>query len=312
MTEWRQRRLQVPGDDMAHDTGFDVFTLSSPAPGPTVTVLGGVHGDELAGVMAAGRISGSRFGLRRGTLVVVPVCNELAFHGASRTTPADGRNLARCFPGDMGGSVTQRLAALIAGAVLDRADLLIDLHTASANSDMPRLVGYIDDGSDAAGAAEAAARAFAMPLLWRHATCPPGRTVSFMHDRNRPAIYAEAPGGAEADLDTVDLYIAGVMRVLGQLGLTSSRVRPAKVERVVTGGGDLDNDVIHASEPGFFIRDTHPGQLVAEGAAIGHLEDMRGRVRQTVSAPTSGYVVYLRKATYVRRGDSLTCIATPC
>jgi uncharacterized protein len=239
--------------------------------------------------------------------MVVPVCNELAFAATSRTTPADGRNLARCFPGDSSGSITERVAALIACEVLSNADLLIDLHTASRNSDMPLMVGCTSDGGEAADAAVAAARAFAMPTLWLHPRSSPGRTLSFMHDRGRPAIYAEAPGGSGADLETVRAYIDGVRRVLHHLGMVPSAT-PGRVGRTVVGGGDLDNDVIKASEQGIFLPAVQPGQLVSDGEIVGRMENVRGTEHTTITAPTAGCVMYLRKPTRVERGDALACI----
>jgi predicted deacylase len=311
VAEWRLARLEVPRNaTVPHGVGVDVYTASSSVPGPTVAVLGGVHGDEIAGVLAAGHISGSQIELSRGSLVVVPVCNELAFAASTRTTPSDGRNLARCFPGNLSGSVTERVAALIAEKVLDNADLLIDLHTASRNSDMPLMVGCTNDGGEAADAAVAAARAFAMPTLWLHPNCSPGRTLSVMHDRGRPAIYAEAPGRSGADLDTVRVYVSGVNRVLHHLGMAPPAA-PARVDRVVVGAGDLDNDVIKASKQGIFLPAVQPGQLVYDGEIVGRIESLRGTEGSAIVAPTAGCIMYLRKLTRVERGASLACIAHP-
>jgi predicted deacylase len=290
------------------DVGVDVYTLSSSVPGPAVAVLGGVHGDEVSGVLAAGQITGAQLALSRGSLIVVPVCNEMAFAASSRTTPTDGRNLARCFPGNPGGSVTERVAALIACDVLNHADLLIDLHTASRHSDMPLLVGCTSDGGEPADAAVAAARAFAMPMLWLHPKCSPGRTLSFMHDRKRPAIYTEAPGGSGADLETVRAYIRGVERVLHHLGMVPSAT-PARVEHVVVGGGDLDSDVVKSNQQGIFLPAVQPGQLVSDGETIGRIENLRGTEGHAIAAPAAGCIMYLRKLTRVERGDSLACVA---
>ena len=126
MSGWTRRRCRV--DDA---TGFDRWRLEATVPGPRVVVLGGVHGDETEGVLAASRLTREVDALARGILDVVPVCHEVAFAADSRTSPLDGGNLARVFPGDAAGSPTERLAHHLTRDVLQGADLLVDLHTVS-------------------------------------------------------------------------------------------------------------------------------------------------------------------------------------
>lgn len=109
--------------------GFDVHTLDAGKPGPRIVVLGGVHGDEVESVVAAQRIATSSLALRAGRLDLVPICHEAAFAADSRTSPLDGGDLARSFPGAAAGSPTERLAHHLVREVLDGADLVIDVHT---------------------------------------------------------------------------------------------------------------------------------------------------------------------------------------
>ena len=62
-------------------------------------------------------------------MIAMPVVNPLAFAAGSRTTPEDGLNLARVFPGNPNGSITERLAAVIFNEYVSRANYLIDLHS---------------------------------------------------------------------------------------------------------------------------------------------------------------------------------------
>ena len=65
----------------------------------------------------------------RGTLLAVPIAHLAAFAAAMRTSPIDGVNLARVFPGDPAGTVTARLADKLFHEVVADADLLVDLHS---------------------------------------------------------------------------------------------------------------------------------------------------------------------------------------
>jgi predicted deacylase len=103
-----------------------VHVLTAPAPGPAVMVVGGVHGDERAGILAAERAL--ELPIRKGTLVVVPRANRQAVEAGLRAIPGQG-NLNRMFPDGIGGGDLGGLAeALFSLLKKHRVELLIDLH----------------------------------------------------------------------------------------------------------------------------------------------------------------------------------------
>src|SRR5271165_1236783 len=87
-------------------------TVRGSEPGPTLALLGGVHGDEEEGVLAVRRVLLEAMDLPLcGTIRAVAPAHPASWAACSRTSPLDGGNLARSFPGDVGGSPTQLLAA---------------------------------------------------------------------------------------------------------------------------------------------------------------------------------------------------------
>jgi predicted deacylase len=135
---WTQTRVLLPDS-----AGFDRWRLDSGTPGLRVVIFGGTYGDETEGVIAASRIAGLDLGLASGTVEVVPVVHEAAFAADTRTSPHDGGDLARSFPGRADGTPTQALAHALYTQVLAPVgrlpcDLLIDLHTAGRNLVMAR------------------------------------------------------------------------------------------------------------------------------------------------------------------------------
>lgn len=309
---WTERRLAEPGG-----AAVTVHELDGPAPGPTVVVLGAVHGDEPEGVLGAGRLTGPAGprGLTRGRLRVVPVVNEPAFAAFARRDPADGGDLARTFPGDPDGGPSERLAALVTRELLTGADLLVDLHTAGRLHDMPPLAGYVDDDGDSGRQGRAAAVAFGLPLVWRHTESGPGRTLTVMHERGVPAVYAECPGGATADARWSAAYSDGVLRVLDLLGMLDGPAPAAppaaSAQRHVTGGGNLDVDVLRAAHAGLWQRaeGAVPGAPVAAGQPLGALLDVRGRTLETIAAPRDGVLMLLRREAPAVAGDVVAGLA---
>lgn len=105
-----------------HETAGYVRTAT--ADGPTVVVVGGVHGNEVAGYEAAARLSDAA--IERGRLVTVPRANVAAIEDGARTAE-DGVDLNRQFP--VGEEPTTELARALWDAVTRYdPDVFVDLH----------------------------------------------------------------------------------------------------------------------------------------------------------------------------------------
>jgi predicted deacylase len=287
--------------------GFDVFSAEAEAPGPRVVILGGVHGDETQGVLAAGRLVADDARVTRGSVDIVPICHEAAFEIDSRTSALDGGNLARVFPGDPNGGPTARIAHHIFTEVLSGCDLLIDLHTSGQGYDMPFLAGYQSDAAASDSLAERAASAFGADFLWRHPGRSEGRSVSVVDQ----AMYVECPGAGSMSPASVDAYVAGVRRVLAMMemiALVPPDPAPASIR--VVGGGDLDRDMISVRHAGMFVTDLVSGAKVEEGQLLGTVVTTRGQVLEEVRAPNEAWVMAVKRRPPVITDDLVVCLAT--
>lgn len=119
----RTERLLLP--DTASATSL--FITFSGKPGPVLMVLGGVHGNEPGGWLAAGEIA--TWEPAAGGLIVLPLANRVAAADFVRTTDALG-DLNRLFPGSMESRLPmERMAAEIVAAAREfGVDVLLDLH----------------------------------------------------------------------------------------------------------------------------------------------------------------------------------------
>jgi succinylglutamate desuccinylase len=90
-------------------------------------VLAGTHGDEIAGVKATQYLK-DNIDIEKGTLIIIPEANILAYKKELRSFPQD-MNLNRAYPGDPQGNSIEKLAYEIFGLIKSyNVDLLIDLH----------------------------------------------------------------------------------------------------------------------------------------------------------------------------------------
>jgi uncharacterized protein len=284
-------------------TGIElpVIAVRGAHPGKTLVVSAGVHGDEYEGVQAIfDVIAGLDPSTMHGALVAVPVANPPAFWNVTRTSPLDGGNLARVFPGDPKGSPTQAIAYAFDQQILSIADFYIDLHSAGVKWWMPTLIGYHADDTPAAQAAEA----FGAPVIWKHPVIAPGRTVSAAADRGVPALYVEARGAGRIDPDDLLVYRRGLQRLLCHLGITPGMLDPLPAAVRLEGDGNIDKGA-SATQRGFLTPSVTMLQAVATGDLLGTLHDMWGREIERFTAPCDGVVVLIHACPLVQPGEPL-------
>jgi predicted deacylase len=111
-------------------TSLRVHQIAGLAPGPKLLVLGAVHGNEVCGTQAIGRVLGEidsgALAVERGTLTMVPIVNPLAYRLKRRQGDRNlNRNLRETAdPQDFEDRVANALCPLLASH-----DVLLDLHS---------------------------------------------------------------------------------------------------------------------------------------------------------------------------------------
>jgi predicted deacylase len=290
--------------------GAMLITLRGAQPGPTLALLGGVHGDEDEGVLAVHRVLQQIKGAPlTGTLRAVAPANPLAWAAQRRTNPLDDGDMARAFPGDPSGRPTSILAASITSEVISGATLLIDLHSAGLRYRMPLFCGFAR-GNAAAERSKRAALVFATPIIWEHADTAPGRSLSVAFEQEIPAIYAECSGGGSIRSSQLDAYVRGVLAVMTDLGMlpASYRRSPDTEPHWVYGGGDLDAGS-QSKHNGLFVASNEAGAVIPEGGEIGRIYDYQGSELELIRAPFQGRVMFLRRQARIQVGDVLFALA---
>lgn len=287
-----------------------VVRIVAHQPGAIVGLLGGVHGDELEGVIAARRLARELQGcLNAGEVRIAAPAHPAAWGTHTRESPVDGSNLARVFPGRPDGSPTERVAHTLTDQVIHGADLLIDLHSAGADFVMPFLCGYQSEPGSGSETAERAAETFGADFTWRHEGQPaPGRSLSAAHQLGVPAIYVEGHGGRSVLATELDDYVDGVRRVLHLLGMIADAPTPTRRPIHVHGDGNTDAGIT-APTSGFVIQRTSAGSLLTRNEPIASIVDEDGRTITEIVAPTDGHVMLLRRDARVTVGDTVCIVA---
>src|ERR1700722_2055265 len=126
--------LKIPG---GADSGTEIpiSTIQGARPGPVLALIAGNHGYEYTPILALQKIPELIDAAHlSGSLILVHIANMPSFLGRTvYFSPVDGKNLNRVYPGRQDGSVSERIAYAITTQVIEKADLVIDLHCGDGN-----------------------------------------------------------------------------------------------------------------------------------------------------------------------------------
>lgn len=105
--------------------------------GPTVLFTGGNHGDEHEGPIVLGELFRDLKPEEiRGRIIIIPALNLPAVRAAHRTSPVDGLNLNRTYPGDPAGTISQQISAFVCDHLYPICDAFVDLHSGGSSLDI--------------------------------------------------------------------------------------------------------------------------------------------------------------------------------
>lgn len=292
--------------EIENGPGFPLLAIRGCRPGATLVVSAGVHGDEYEGVRALLETFEALDPQHMsGNLLAVPVLNTAAFWSGTRTSPLDGANLARVFPGDEHGTPSQRIAWHFAHRVLAHADFYLDLHSGGIRYRMPSMAGY----PAADRRARAAAEIFGAGVIWGHPPpIDPGRTVSFAGERGIPWLYTEARGAGRIHGDDLRMMKQGISNLLGFLDILPEKAPAAPPAVRLFGNGNTDSGLT-ASEPGFLLKEVEILQTVRPGDRLGRLVNLVGETLEEYRAPAHGVIGMVREFPVVQAGEVLFLLA---
>ncbi len=289
-----------------------LLTVTGAPTGPRLAVFGAVHGDEYDGPEVIQRVFDEIDpAALSGELVMVPVCNVPAYEVCTRSSPVDGANLARVFPGKRDGTLTEQIAWMLTEHVMRGAAALIDIHSGGVAYKIPTLAGYTHSDSALHQANRALTEAFGAPVMWAHpAPVAPGRSLSAADTLGVPCMYTEAPGGGRVSHETLACFVRGVFNVMRHLNMLEGAPSHEAPRHRLIGDGNLDQ-VINAPCAGHFRGEVELLQSVTAGQQLGAIYNLIGETLATVRADHDGVVILLRALHRVNAGDGLVHLTQP-
>lgn len=310
-------RVLVPisTDSSAYGMVALPITVIAGAPGPTVLLTGGVHGDEYEGPILLTRLAREIDSARvAGRLIVVPTLNPPAAAAARRTSPLDGLNLNRVFPGRPDGSASEMIADFVTRVLIARADIVIDLHSGGRSLVFPPLIATHITG-DAARDRRAfgALTAFGAPFrLVARDPDPHGFLDYTAEAAGCLVISTELGGGGGVTPAALKIGERGVRRALDYFGVVADQrspdADPAPGRWVEITG---DEAFALAPEAGVYEPLVELGEPVRRGLTLGLIHRLeRPEVPALpVEAAMDGWLICRRAPALAAIGDCLAIVA---
>jgi len=268
------------------------FDARGAGDGPHLAVIAGIHGCEYSSISGVGEVMrGLDPSALRGRVTAVPIVNLESYRQRTPfVSPADGKNLNRCFPGDLRGTYSDQLAHHVHDEVIAPADALVDLHGGDMVEALEPFALY--DGSPVEETARAMAVAFGLPYIVRteREGAPIGGTTSAAAaDVGVPGITAEVGGCGLLEADAVAAHVAGCRNVMRGLGMLDGAVEPAPkpqhtVDRFIW---------LRSQKAGWWQPSVRVGDKVPAGGRLGAVLDPYGDELETIEAPEAGVPLFI-------------------
>ncbi|MGI8973368.1 MAG: succinylglutamate desuccinylase/aspartoacylase family protein [Gaiella sp.] len=310
--------LQVPRSSNASGWSSHYVPIVSVAggDGPTALVIGGVHGDEPEGQVAALNLARELLPEQvRGRVIVIPCVSIDASRAYTRLWPT-GANMNRSFPGSPDGSADEQLAHFLSAVLFPLADIVVDMHSGGRTglclpwSEMH----WVDD-------AEQRRRMVDGMLHWNTDWCcvyidiaGTGLLVGEAERQGKVVVSTELGGGGHVTAAIHRLAASGLRNVLRRFGVIEgeavTRVSLGLPEPVLLMATELD-DYLLAPESGLFETLVDLGQRVAVDEPVGriHFVERPDREPELIRSKSAGTVCVVRAIATTDQGDNVVVVA---
>jgi N-alpha-acetyl-L-2,4-diaminobutyrate deacetylase len=282
--------------------------------GPAALVVGGVHGDEPEGQVAALRLAReTRPEDVHGHLIVVPCASPEASRAYTRLWPS-GANFNRSFPGAPDGTPDEQLADFFSRFLIPRADVVVDMHSGGRSGLCPPWseMHWVDDAEQRRQMVDAM-------LAWGtdyHFVyidiAGTGLLVGEAERQGKVVVSTELGGGGHVTATTHRVAQSGLANVLRHVGVLAGDVQTRERTPVIGRATDVDNYLL-APESGLWETFVDLGDAVSAGDAVGqiHFLERPDREPAVVHALTDGIVFVVRAIATTEQGDNVAVVARP-
>ena len=292
------------------------FVSHSPEPTKRVSLLTGLHGDELEGLYICHQLLQILQNLEeqdalafKGEINIYPAVNPQALETGTRLWPFFATDINRTFGKTNTGSLPHETSRTLLEDLKSNSDLVVDIHSSNLQlMELPqiRIIQNFEK------TLVPLAKLCNVNLIWVHPHAEIFEsTLGYnLNQAQISTLVIETGICLRINKYHCAQIILGILNLLRQTGVLDTDELEAKVAepKLVQPEGVT---IIQAGDAGLFIKQAEVGQIVTEGEKIGTLIDpVAGQVLEEILSPCSGLVFTLREHPLTTKGAPLARIAT--
>ncbi|WMN06785.1 succinylglutamate desuccinylase/aspartoacylase family protein [Marivirga arenosa] len=267
----------------------------SSEPGPTLLLMGGLHGDEINGSEIVRRIIEKNEHIPKiGSVICIPIINVYGFIYFSRYVP-DGKDVNRSFPGNKNGSLAARMAYFLTKEILPVIDYGIDFHTGGADrTNYPQIRCMMKDDVNVE-----LAKAFHAPFTLDSKFRPKSLRQTANKFGKNILVYE---GGESSRFDEYAIKegINGAKRMMKHLGMRDEAENAPYQNLIIK-----NSSWVRAKKSGVFLSAVKSGDAIKKNQLLGHIHDPFGGFKSKIKSVVNGYVIGLNHNPIVHEGDAI-------
>lgn len=296
------KRFKIAESANRQQISLNYFGLYGVNPGPNLLLDAAVHGNEVVGVEVIRKIV-ERIDPKElsGNLLAIPILNPMAFNSEERWDPYDRQDMNRIFPGDLNGTLTERLAHFFFKNIVSMADYIVDLHSAEFPDEMlPHIRVRIKNPCEDYWSL---VHASGIEVIWRG----PNLIGMLQTEANREGIPCITIEIGAADLiteRTVNIGIRAVENIMKVLGMIDGDAIVPRQQISLTS----NEEWIRAHIGGIYKPDIELGAILQKGQKIGDILDPTSFEIDNIIAPFTGVVTGITHRSIVRSGTRLAML----
>ncbi|MFW3614194.1 N(2)-acetyl-L-2,4-diaminobutanoate deacetylase DoeB [Billgrantia antri] len=306
-------KLPISTDESAWGAVMIPVTVVKNGEGPTALLTGGNHGDEYEGITALMKLTSElRAEEVHGRVIIVPMMNVPAAMAGKRTSPMDGGNLNRSFPGDPDGTVTEKIADYFTRVMTPLADVVLDLHSGGRTLDIiPFGASHVLDDPEQQRQALEGAKAFGAPYAMMMFELDAAALFdTAVESQGKVFVATELGGGGTSTPESLAITERGVRNFLIHFGLIEGEVAMPDEPQVFLDMPDA-RCYVQSEHSGLLELTLALGDRVEKGQVIARIYDMTrsGSAPVEYRAGRDGILAARRFPALVNMGDTIAVIA---
>jgi predicted deacylase len=282
-----------------------------------VICFGGTHGNEYEGQVAVKRLcTDLNPDEIAGRVILIPQLSESACIANTRTSPLDGINMNRAFPGSSRGTISSRIAHFVKTRIFPQGRVVLDIHSGGKEGAFPLCTSFhpIPDPAQRAEIAHVA-QLFDTPFVFIYAsTMASGLLTDEAEVEGKITVGGEFGGGETVSRFGVRHAHEGILNVLRHYGLLDGdvrKIRPESMPQPKLVRAECLDSYVPCPHDGVWEPVIELGEPVAKDQLVGRLHDFSDHSSPAteIRSPRDGCIVMMHLSARPLKGQTLYVVA---